>query len=74
MDHSQLIAGNLPQIKTRINCYPQRNSTWAIFKKVFHVDKDCLLLSGLFGWLKTQLTITCSKSTIQTPERGVKYV
>ena len=30
--------------------------------------------TGVFSTPSTQLAFTCSKSTIETPEKGVKYV
>ena len=45
--------------------------TVSIFQNVFNVSQVC---EG-FGWFDVaELTITCSKLTVETPEQDVKFV
>ena len=42
---------------------------------LFLIEKSPILISVIHLYLQlTQLTFTCSKSTIETLEKGVKYV
>ena len=44
------------------------------FKKVFQFIADIFLAETIFSAILSQQTLTCSKSTIQTIEKVVKFV
>ena len=50
--------------------YPLKLSGKHRFSDYFRENRSYLILSGLL----IKLTFTCSKSTIETPEKVVKYV
>ena len=57
-----------------------QNIVFIVFGSKNHLDQFCMLNKKVvifqldFHKLLSQLTFTCSKSTIETLEKGIKYV
>ena len=57
-----------------------QNIVFIVFGSKNHLDQFCMLIKKVvifqldFHKLLSQLTFTCSKSTIETLEKGIKYV
>ena len=57
-----------------------QNIVFIVFGSKNHLDQFCMLIKKVvifeldFHKLLSQLTFTCSKSTIETQEKGIKYV